>query len=89
MNLASWRRTMLSIGALLLLVGAVAMVGGGLYAGKQQYEPGGDVMAGIWVGTAGTLAVVTGVVLLKLGLLGPYPKQFADQMPTVGPEVED
>ena len=89
MTLASWRRGMMALGAFLLFVGAAAMVGGGLYAGKQQYRAGGDVMAGIWVGTAGTLAVVTGVVMLKLGLMGPYPKQYAGELPPVGPEVDD
>lgn len=89
MTLQAWRKGMFAAGAGLLLLGAVAMVGGGLYAGKQQYHADGDVMTGIWVGTFGTLAVVTGVVLLKLSLFGPYPRQYADQLPDVGPEVDD
>ena len=88
-TLQSWRRTMFAAGALLTLVGAVLMVGGGLYAGRQQYHADGDVMAGIWAGTAGTLGVVTGVVLLKLAVLGPYPKQYAHELPPVGPEVDN
>ena len=89
MTLASWRRNMMIGGVLLLLVGATLMVGGGLSAGRAQYSPGGDVMTGIWVGTAGTLGVVAGVVLMKLGLFGPYPKQFAHLWPPQGPEVEE
>lgn len=89
MTLAAWRRSMFLAGAALLLAGAVAMVGGGLYAGKQQYAPGGDVMTGIWVGTFGTLGVVGGVVLLKLAVLGPYPARYADQQPAFGPEVDE
>lgn len=88
-GLASWKRRMLALGVLLLVVGAVAMVGGGLYAGKQQYGAGGDAMAGIWVGTFGTLGVITGVVVAKLGLMGPYPKHLQHEAPPVGPEVED
>lgn len=89
-GLRSWKRRMLAAGLVLLALGAVAMVGGGLYAGRQQYQgAGGDVMAGIWVGTFGTLAVITGVVLAKLGLFGPYPRQFAHEAPAVGPEVDD
>ena len=80
MTLRRWRRTMFVLGTLLTLVGSVLMVGGGLYAGRAQYEPGGDVMTGIWVGTGGTLGVVTGVVLLKLAVLGPYPKQYAHEI---------
>ena len=91
MTLASWRRAMVACGILLLLLGAIMMVGGGLYAGRQQYDPdaGGDVMAGIWVGTFGTLGVVAGVVCLKLSLFGPYPKEHAHQLPAVGPEVDE
>lgn len=76
------------IGIGLLLVGATLMIGGGMYAGREQYDPdrGGDVMAGIWVGTFGTLGVVTGVVLLKLGLMGPYPRHLRAQAP---PEASD
>ena len=89
MTLASWRRNMGIAGIVLLLVGATLMVGGGLYAGREGYAAGGDVMTGIWVGTIGTLGVVSGVVLLKLGLMGPYPKAYADRLPPVGPEVDD
>ena len=89
MNLTAWRRAMFAGGVLLLLVGATLMVGGGLYAGRAQYQAGGDVMGGIWAGTFGTLGVVVGVVLLKLAMFGPYPKQYADQLPPVGPEVDD
>jgi len=88
-TLRRWRRLMFALGAGLLLFGAVAMVGGGLYAGTQQYAAGGDVMTGIWVGTFGTLGVVAGVVFLKLAVFGPYPKQHAAELPPVGPEVED
>lgn len=88
MMLRVWRRAMIASGVALLLVGATLMVGGGLYAGRQQYTPddGGNVMAGIWVGTFGTLGVVTGVVLLKLGLMGPYPKHLRAEAP---PEAND
>ena len=88
MTLRTWRRTMAVLGIGLLLIGATMMVGGGLYAGRQQYDPdvGGNVMAGIWVGTFGTLGVVTGVVLLKLGLMGPYPQHLRSQVP---PEAKD
>lgn len=88
MTLRRWRRLMAAVGIGLLLVGAVLMIGGGLYAGRQQYDPdaGGNVMLGIWVGTFGTLGVVTGVVLLKLGLMGPYPRHLRSQAP---PEASD
>jgi hypothetical protein len=81
MTFVSWRRAMVAGGILLLLLGATMMIGGGLYAGRQQYTPddGGNVMAGIWVGTFGTLGVVTGVVVLKLGLMGPYPAHLRSQ----------
>lgn len=89
-GLASWKRRMVGLGLLLVLVGSVAMVGGGLQAGRAQYVAGGDDgTLGLWVGTVGTLAVVTGVVVAKLGLMGPYPKQYAHEAPPVGPEVED
>lgn len=88
-GLQAWKRRMVAGGALLLLVGAVAMIGGGLYAGREQYTPGGDVMTGIWVGTFGTLGVITGVVVAKLGLFGPYPPKYAHEMTAVGPEVEE
>ena len=88
MTLRTWRRAMAGSGIVLLLVGATLMVGGGLYAGRQQYTPddGGNAMAGIWVGTFGTLGVVTGVVLLKLGFMGPYPAHLRSQTP---PEAND
>ncbi len=89
MTLRSWRRTVFAFGALLLLAGASMMIGGGLYAGKQQYEPGGDVMTGIWTGTFGTLGVVVGVVMLKVAVFGPYPKQYAHLWPAQGPEVDE
>lgn len=80
MNLAAWRRAMLAGGIVLLLVGATLMVGGGLYAGRAQYREGGDVMAGIWAGTFGTLGVVTGVVMLKLALFGPVPQSMRAEL---------
>lgn len=88
--LESWKRRMLAVGVLLVLLGSVAMVGGGLQAGRAQYVAGGDDgTIGLWVGTVGTLAVVTGIVVAKLGLVGPYPKHLAHLAPPVGPEVED
>jgi hypothetical protein len=88
-KLATWRRAMLASGAVLLLVGVVAMVGGGLYAGREQYEgASGDIMTGIWVGSFGTLAVVTGVVLGKLALFGPVPRSMQHEAPSMGPDVE-
>ena len=77
MRLATWRRTMFAVGGAFLLLGAVLMVGGGLYAGRAQYDAsGGVVMAGIWAGTVGTLGVVSGVVMLKLAVFGPVPKSM-------------
>ena len=76
-------------GAALLVVGAVMMIGGGLAAGRAQYGNGGDVMAGIWVGTFGTLFVVTGVVLLKLAVFGPVPASMRHELPVREVEVDD
>ena len=89
MRLRTWRRAMFAAGAVLLVAGAVLMVGGGLAAGRAQYGNGGDVMAGIWTGTVGTLFVVTGVVLLKLAAFGPVPESMRHELPVREVEVDD
>lgn len=71
MELQSWRKAMFVGGAILLLVGSTLMVGGGLYAGQHLDS---NAMRGIWVASAGTLGVVTGAVMAKLALFGPYPQ---------------
>lgn len=85
MDLVTWRRTMFVSGLLLLLAGVVAMVGGGLYAGLRLDA---SAMRGIWVGTVGTLAVVTGVVLLKLAVFGPVPASMRAEA-QAEPEAQD
>ncbi|MEK6974710.1 MAG: hypothetical protein AABY18_00045 [Candidatus Thermoplasmatota archaeon] len=85
MDLRTWRRTMFAVGATLLVAGATLMVGGGLYAGQHLDA---EAMRGIWVGSAGTLGVVTGVVLLKLALFGPVPKSMLAEA-ALQPEVDD
>lgn len=74
MTLAAWRRRMALAGGTLLVLGAVLMIGGGLYAGMQQDT---TALRGIWVASGGTLGTAVGGVLLKVALFGPVPAAYA------------
>lgn len=77
MTLRSWRRRMFAWGTVLLVAGMALMMGGGLYAGMQQDD---TALRGIWIGSAGAVAIVVGGVFLKGALFGPVPAAYASDL---------
>lgn len=54
-------------GIVLAVLGVAMIVGGSLWAGR---EAGGSTMRGVYVGTAGTVALVAGAVFARWGFYG-------------------